>query len=157
MFEPLSLVVVFLPGFGIRMLWASLKQFETSLKYFCFCFLKQFKKGWMLIIFECLVEFCCDSFWSSMFFVLFCFVFNWKVFYYFNLPFVMDLLRLLTFIFQFYIFQLHGVQVFKIFFYSWHWQYIPLFLILWRQRQADLCEFEASLVYIVSSRTDGTM
>ena len=32
----------------------------------------------------------------------------------------------------------------------WH---TPLILILWRQRQADLCEFKASLVYRASSRT----
>jgi hypothetical protein len=36
---------------------------------------------------------------------------------------------------------------------SWAWQYIPLTTALRRQRQRDLCEFEASLVYRVSSRT----
>jgi hypothetical protein len=42
---------------------------------------------------------------------------------------------------------------------SWAWWYIPLIPTrtpspaLGRQRQADLCEFKASFVYIVSSRT----
>jgi hypothetical protein len=31
--------------------------------------------------------------------------------------------------------------------------YTPLISVLWRQRQADLCEFKATLVYRVSSRT----
>jgi hypothetical protein len=31
--------------------------------------------------------------------------------------------------------------------------YTPLLPVLGRQRQEDLCEFEASLVYIMSSRT----
>lgn len=30
---------------------------------------------------------------------------------------------------------------------------MPLVLALWRQRQMDLCDFLASLVYIASSRT----
>ena len=30
---------------------------------------------------------------------------------------------------------------------------MPLIPALWRQKQADLCEFEASLVYRMSSRT----
>jgi hypothetical protein len=33
---------------------------------------------------------------------------------------------------------------------QWH---MPSVLALWKQRQAGLCEFKASLVYIVSSRT----
>ena len=32
---------------------------------------------------------------------------------------------------------------------------MPLILALGRQKQVDLCEFKASLVYIVSSRTAG--
>ena len=35
----------------------------------------------------------------------------------------------------------------------WAWLCMPLIPVLRRQRQEDLCEFEASLVYIVSSRT----
>ena len=31
---------------------------------------------------------------------------------------------------------------------------MPLIPALWRQRQVDLCEFEASLVYRASSRTN---
>jgi hypothetical protein len=33
------------------------------------------------------------------------------------------------------------------------WWRTPLIPATWRQRQVDLCEFEAILVYIVSSRT----
>ena len=33
------------------------------------------------------------------------------------------------------------------------WWHMSLILALGRQRQADVCEFEASLVYIVSFRT----
>ena len=33
------------------------------------------------------------------------------------------------------------------------WWYVPLIPALLRQRQMDLCEFKASLVYRVSSRT----
>jgi hypothetical protein len=33
------------------------------------------------------------------------------------------------------------------------WWRTPLIPALWKQRQADLCEFEASLIYRVSSRT----
>jgi hypothetical protein len=36
---------------------------------------------------------------------------------------------------------------------SWAWWCTPIFPALGRQRQEDLCEFEASLDYIVSSRT----
>ena len=35
---------------------------------------------------------------------------------------------------------------------GWWWQ-MPLILALGKQRQVDLCEFEASLVYKVSSST----
>ena len=38
----------------------------------------------------------------------------------------------------------------------WLWWRMPLFPGLGRQRQADLCEFEASLVYRMSSRTART-
>ena len=34
---------------------------------------------------------------------------------------------------------------------------MPLILALGRQRQADLCEFKANLIYKVSSRTAGTV
>jgi hypothetical protein len=37
------------------------------------------------------------------------------------------------------------------------WWYTPLFLACGRQRQGDLCEFEASLVHRVSSRTARAM
>lgn len=33
------------------------------------------------------------------------------------------------------------------------WWYMPLILALDRQRQEDLCEFKASLIYRASSRT----
>ena len=36
---------------------------------------------------------------------------------------------------------------------SWVWCRTPVIPALGRQKQMDLCEFEASLVYIVSSRT----
>jgi len=36
---------------------------------------------------------------------------------------------------------------------GWTWWPTPLILDLRKQRQADPCEFEASLVYRVSSRT----
>jgi hypothetical protein len=36
------------------------------------------------------------------------------------------------------------------------WQYIPLIPALWRQKQVDLCEFEASLVYgVIKKSTEG--
>jgi hypothetical protein len=35
---------------------------------------------------------------------------------------------------------------------SWAWWCMPLITALRRQRQVELCEFKASLVYIVSSR-----
>lgn len=38
----------------------------------------------------------------------------------------------------------------------WAWRCMPLTLVLRCQRQENLCEFEASLVYIVSSRTAWT-
>jgi hypothetical protein len=36
---------------------------------------------------------------------------------------------------------------------AWAWAHTPLIPALRRQRQKSLCEFEASLVYIVSPRT----
>jgi hypothetical protein len=33
------------------------------------------------------------------------------------------------------------------------WLYTPLIPALWKQRQVDLCEFKASLIYSVSSRS----
>jgi hypothetical protein len=39
---------------------------------------------------------------------------------------------------------------------SWAWWYMPLIPALRRQRQEDLYEFEASLVYRVSARTART-
>lgn len=38
---------------------------------------------------------------------------------------------------------------------AWWWWHTPLIPGLWRQRQADFCEFKASLVYIMSSKTAG--
>jgi hypothetical protein len=35
------------------------------------------------------------------------------------------------------------------------WWYMPLTLAFWRQRQADICEFEASLFYRSSSGQPG--
>ena len=37
------------------------------------------------------------------------------------------------------------------------WCSIPLIPALRKQKEADLCEFEVSLVYIMSSRTDRTI
>ena len=37
--------------------------------------------------------------------------------------------------------------------FAGQWRHTPLILALRRQRQANLCELEASLVYRVSSRT----
>jgi hypothetical protein len=37
------------------------------------------------------------------------------------------------------------------------WWCTPLTPVLGRQRQVDLCEFEANLVYVVSSRTARAM
>lgn len=42
-------------------------------------------------------------------------------------------------------------QIKKVF-SSWVWQRTPLILALWGQRQGEVCEFEVSLVYRVSSR-----
>jgi hypothetical protein len=39
----------------------------------------------------------------------------------------------------------------------WMWEHRPLITVFRRQRQGDLCEFEDSLVYVVSSRTSRAM
>lgn len=36
---------------------------------------------------------------------------------------------------------------------SWVWLHLPLIPALWSQRQGDLCEFEAHLIYRVRFRT----
>lgn len=39
--------------------------------------------------------------------------------------------------------------------YSWEWCYTSLISELQRQRKADLCEFEANMIYRESSRPAG--
>jgi hypothetical protein len=42
-------------------------------------------------------------------------------------------------------------------YFSWVWSFMPLIPELWRQRQADHCEFKTRLVYKASSGTARTM